>query len=48
MPCLGDGTISGYISACMLETLFVGNTNSIDNHGDRHNKLLDPDALGDY
>lgn len=48
MPCLDDGTISECISACVLETLFVGNANSIDNHGDRRNKLLDPDALGDY
>lgn len=46
MPCLDGGTISEYFSGCMLETLFVGNGNSIDNHGDRRNKLLDPDALG--
>lgn len=47
MPCLGDGTISEYSSACMLETLFVGNANSIDDYGDRRNKLLHPNALGD-
>jgi len=47
VPCLDDGTISEYFSACTLETLFVGNASSIDNHGDRRNKLLHPDALGD-
>lgn len=47
MPCLDDGTISEYFSAYTFKTLFVGNANSIDSHGDRRNKLLDPDTLGD-